>query len=105
MLRVPLCPPVLVTTTLTTPAACAGVVALMDVLLVTETFVAAVAPNVTVAPVEKLVPVMVTFVPPAIGPALGDTPVTVGAGLEAPPENVAICMTQGPVDVRGAAAL
>ena len=27
----------------------------------------------------KLVPVMVTVVPPAVGPELGETPVTVGA--------------------------
>ena len=40
--------------------------------------VAAVAPNLTpVAPV-KLVPVIVTEVPPAVGPELGLTAVTVG---------------------------
>jgi hypothetical protein len=42
------------------------------------TLVAAVAPNVTVAPVAKLVPVMVTAVPPAVKPLFGDIPVTVG---------------------------
>lgn len=47
-------------------------------LLTTTTFVAAVPPNVTVAPVVKFVPVMVTAVPPAVVPLLGETLVTVG---------------------------
>jgi hypothetical protein len=51
----------------------------MDVLFVTTTLVAAVPPNVTVAPVAKFVPVIVTAVPPAIPPLLGATPLTVGA--------------------------
>ena len=51
------------------------------VLFVTTTFVAAVPPNVTVAPEAKFVPVIVTAVPPATGPALGDTPVTVGGAM------------------------
>jgi len=50
----------------------------MVVLFVTTTLVAAVAPNVTVAPVAKFVPVMVTPVPPAVGPLFGETLVTVG---------------------------
>ena len=41
--------------------------------------VAAVAPNVTAVAPVKLVPVIVTVVPPAVGPAVGLTPVTVGA--------------------------
>jgi hypothetical protein len=49
------------------------------VLLTTTTFVAAVPPKVTVAPAAKFVPVMVTAVPPATGPLLGATPLTVGA--------------------------
>jgi hypothetical protein len=40
--------------------------------------VAAALPNVTVAPVAKFVPVIVTDVPPAGGPLFGDTLVTVG---------------------------
>ncbi len=48
------------------------------VLLTTTTFVAAVAPNFTVAPVAKFVPVIVTAVPPAVNPVFGDTLVTVG---------------------------
>ena len=51
----------------------------MEVALFTETTVAAVVPNFTPAPV-KLVPVMVTVVPPAAGPPAGLTAVTVGAG-------------------------
>ena len=66
-----------VTVTVTAPAACAGVVAVIEVLL-TTTFVAAVPPNVTVAPVAKFVPVIVTPVPPATGPLFGLTLVTVG---------------------------
>jgi hypothetical protein len=50
----------------------------MDVLLTTTTLVAAADPNVTVAPDTKFVPVMVTAVPPVVGPLLGDTLVTVG---------------------------
>ena len=56
----------------------AGVVAVMVVLLATTTLVARVAPNVTVAPEAKLVPVIVTEVPPAVDPVFGETLVTVG---------------------------
>ena len=52
----------------------------MDVALFTTRPVPAVAPkSTTVAPV-KLVPVTVTEVPPASGPELGATPVTVTGG-------------------------
>jgi hypothetical protein len=67
-----------VTVTVAAPAACAGVVAVILVLLTTTTLVAAVPPNVTVAPVAKFVPVIVTAVPPAAGPFFGDTLLTVG---------------------------
>jgi hypothetical protein len=67
-----------VTVTVTAPAVPAGVVAVIEVLLTTVTFVAAAEPNVTVAPEAKLVPVIVTDVPPAVEPVLGLTPVTVG---------------------------
>ena len=73
-----LLPPGVVTTTLAVPAAPAGVTAVIDVLLTTTTLVAAAPPMVIpVAPV-KFVPVMVTDVPPAVGPLLGETAVTVG---------------------------
>ena len=61
------------------PAVPAGVVALMLVVLVTTTPVALVPPIVTVLPEMNPVPVIVTAVPPAVGPLAGDMPVTVGA--------------------------
>ena len=70
----------------------------------TVTLVAGVPPNVTVAPATKFVPVIVTAVPPAVGPLLGETPLTVGAG-PGEKENVTICMTQGPAELRVAVAL
>jgi hypothetical protein len=69
-----------VTTTVTPPAAWEGVVAVIEVLLTTVTLVAAVPPKLTVAPETKLVPVIVTPVPPPADPESGDTDVTVGAG-------------------------
>jgi len=76
--EVALVPPGVVTVTLTVPAVSAGLKAVMEVALLMM-LVAAVVPNSTdVAPV-KLVPVMVTLVPPAAGPDVGDTLVTVGA--------------------------
>jgi hypothetical protein len=50
----------------------------MDKGFTTVTAVAAVPPKVTVAPAKKPVPEIVTAVPPAIGPLLGTTEVTVG---------------------------
>ena len=55
-----------------------GDVAVIDVELTTVTPVAAVAPNATVAPLMKLVPVIVTDVPPPVGPDVGLTLVTAG---------------------------
>jgi hypothetical protein len=75
--RLPLWP-FRVTVTVAAPAVPAGVVAVIDVLLTTNTLVAAVLPNVTVAPDAKFVPVIVTEVPPATGPVFGLTLVTVG---------------------------
>jgi hypothetical protein len=49
------------------------------VALTTVTFVAAALPKFTLAGLAKLVPVMVTTVPPAGEPELGLTAVTVGA--------------------------
>ena len=71
----------MVTTTLTAPAACAAVVAVIDVPLTTFTPVAAVPPRFTAAPARKPVPVMVTGVPPETVPVLGKIEVTVGAGF------------------------
>jgi hypothetical protein len=64
----------LATPTSAGPSTWAGVRAVMEVLLTTVTFVAAVPPNETVAPLEKFDPVIVTFVPPVTGPEAGDTP-------------------------------
>jgi len=75
--KLPLCP-FTVTVTVTAPALRAGVVAVICVALATTTLVAAVPPNVTVAPAAKFAPVIVTAVPPAVGPPFGDTLVTVG---------------------------
>src|SRR3989442_7788758 len=72
--------PPTVTITSNVPATCAGVVALICVALTTLTLVACVPPTVTVALASKFVPVIVIAVPPAIGPEVGLTPVTVGAG-------------------------
>jgi hypothetical protein len=75
--KLPVCPPT-VTVTVTAPALPAGVVAVICVPLTTTALVAAVPPNVAVAPTAKLVPVIVTAVPPAVDPLFGDTPATVG---------------------------
>jgi len=75
--RLPLCPFKL-TVTVTAPAAFAGVVAVIVVLFVTTTLVADAVPNVTVAPDVKFIPLIVTLVPPEVGPLFGDMEVTVG---------------------------
>jgi hypothetical protein len=71
----------LVTVTVTAPTLPAGLVAVIVVLFTTTTFVAAVLPNVTVAPGAKFVPVTVTAVPPATGPLFGTTLLTVGGAI------------------------
>lgn len=68
-----------VTTMFTAPAACAGVVAVIEVLEFTVTPVAAVPPKVTAPDPRKFVPVIVTAVPPDVVPPVGETAVTVGA--------------------------
>jgi len=70
-----------VTTTLTAPAGWAAVVAVIEVLLTTFTPVAAAPPRLTEAPDRKPVPVMVTLVPPAVGPVFGAIEVTFGVGF------------------------
>jgi hypothetical protein len=71
----------LTTTTVPGPAEWGGVFAVIDVLLTTVTPVAVPPPTLTVAPVKKFVPVMVTGVPPFVVPELGVIEVTVGAGM------------------------
>ena len=75
---VPLVNPPFVTVTSTTPEP-AGLVAVIWVALSTLN-VAAAVPNLTALAPVKLVPVIVTEVPPAVGPLLGATDVTVGPG-------------------------
>ena len=57
----------------------AGLTAVIDVPETTLTPVAAAVPKATVSPVRKPLPVMVTVVPPTVGPPVGLMPVTVGA--------------------------
>ena len=71
-------PPAVVTRTSTVPLP-AGEVAVIDVAELTVKLVAAVAPNVTAVAPVKPVPVIVTEVPPAAGPDVGEIEVTVGA--------------------------
>ena len=78
--RVPLSPALLVTVTFSVAAACEGVVAVIVVLFTTTVLVAVDWPKLAVAPVAKLVPVIVRIVPPLTGPVLGLTAVTVAPG-------------------------
>lgn len=71
-------PPEPVSTTVTSPAACAGVTTVIDVALELTIDVPAVPSNVTAVVPVKLVPVIVTFVPPEVEPVAGDTDVIVG---------------------------
>jgi hypothetical protein len=73
-------PPGAVTVTSTVAADSAGEMAVMDVAVLFESPVAATAPNFTAVAPVKPVPVMVTELPPEVGPELGLTPVTVGSG-------------------------
>ena len=72
-------PPGVVTVTSTVPVP-AGLAAVIAVSLTTVKLVAAVVPKSTAVAPVKLVPVIVTEVPPAAGPLVGLRPVTVGAG-------------------------
>ena len=69
-----------VTTTLAVPAVPDGVVAVTDVSLTKTILVAAAPPIVTPVTPVKPVPVIVTLVPPKVGPVAGEIVVTVGAG-------------------------
>ena len=69
-----------VTRTLAVPAVPAGVVAVIDVALTTTRLVTVAPPMVTLVAPVKLVPVIVTAVPPRVVPLGGLIAVTVGAG-------------------------
>lgn len=73
-----LIPADVVTMMSTVPADCAGLTAVIDVEEFTVMLVAAVPPNITVGEPVKLVPVIVTDVPPAVEPLDGLSPVIVG---------------------------
>src|SRR5205085_1983308 len=76
-------PPPVATATATVPAPPAGAVAEIDVAEPTVKL-AFVAPNFTAVAPVKLVPAIVTAVPPAVDPLLGVMPETVGAAVEPP---------------------
>ena len=81
-LRLALWPLELVTVTFTAPAEAAGVVAVIWVELATvivAVVVAAALPKVTVSPAAKPVPLIVTAVPPDVGPLAGEMLLRVGA--------------------------
>jgi hypothetical protein len=67
-----------VTLTSTVSAASGGETALMVVELTTVKLMAAFVPKWTAVAPVKLVPVIVTVVPPDVGPSCGITAVTVG---------------------------
>ena len=71
-------PPAVVTTTFTAPVACAGVVAVIWVAELTVKLLAATPPKLTAVAPVRLVPTMVTDVPPRVGPLVSDTELTVG---------------------------
>ena len=64
---------------MSTMPAPAGEVAVIEVAELTVKLVALVAPNLTAVAPVKLVPVMVTDVPPVVGPVVGAIDATVGA--------------------------
>ena len=68
-----------VTTTSTTPAARLGETAVMLVALLTVKLAAAAGPKATAVAPVKLVPVIVTVVPPVVEPLAGLRPTSVGA--------------------------
>jgi hypothetical protein len=73
--------PLLVVTVMSTkPAVCAGDVAVIEVVVFVPMAAAGVAPNRTDVADPKLVPLIVTLVPPAISPDAGATPVIAGGG-------------------------
>src|SRR5437867_1292410 len=92
--QVPLWASTFVTITFTAPAAFAVVVPVIAVALIVET-VSAEQPKETVAPATKPVPATVTEVPPAVGPLVGVTELTTGAGARyvKQPVQVPLCVS------------
>jgi hypothetical protein len=77
---VALVPAAVVSVTSTRPEP-AGAVAVIELALTTVKFVAAVVPNFTAVALLKPEPVIVTAVPPPVGPKAGEIAVTVGATI------------------------
>jgi hypothetical protein len=73
-------PPTVVMRSWAAPAVCAGVVTEIDVALL-ELTVAEVPPNVTVEGLARLVPVMITIMPPVVGPEVGLVLVIIGVDI------------------------
>jgi hypothetical protein len=88
-----LVPAVVVTSTLAGPAEPAGVTAVIEVGETTVKLVAAAPPIVTAAAPVKSVPVIVTEVPPPVGPEFGEMLVTVGPTAGTTNVNVAVSLT------------
>lgn len=82
-----LVPPAVVTATATAPADPAGVVTVIDVGVAVFT-VAVTPPKVTDVGEERFVPVMVTTVPPAIGPEGGEIDEIFGGAMYLNPKRV-----------------
>ena len=76
-------PPAVVTVTSTVPAAWAGEVVVILLLESTVKEAAAVVPKCTAVAPVRWVPVIVTRMPPTVGPEVGETPWTVGRGAAA----------------------
>lgn len=74
-------PPAVVSTTAADPADFAGVTTVTEVALTFVSEVPAVPPKVTPVVLDKFVPVIVTDVPPAVGPVTGVKEVIVGAAI------------------------
>jgi hypothetical protein len=84
-------PPGLLTVTLTVPAEPAGVSAVIWVAPMKVTAVELAPPKLTVAPLWKFVPLIVTAVPPDVDPVAGEMLATVG--VEPEPDAVTLNTT------------
>ncbi len=71
-----------VTVTWTVPDELAGEMATIRNSEATEKLGARVAPNLTLLAPPRFMPVMATLVDPEVGPLVGQTPVTIGAGFQ-----------------------
>jgi hypothetical protein len=66
---------------LSVPRVLAGAIAVTSVAETTVTAVPSAVPKCTAVAPVRFVPWIVIFVPPAVGPLDGETPVTVGAAV------------------------